>query len=487
MNNKNPIEIKLNNAIHYFKLGDYDNALNHLKMLKNETKHFLIHWYLSHTYFKLHNYYRAIDEVKESIRLNLKDSKNLNFLGELYLETNQIIKALKIFEDVLILDKNNKSALLNLAKLNLNIGKAKKSEKYFLELLKNDPENYGYYYSLIKIDLKYLTNNLIDQIKSSKKKFNFFDNIYSKLILAKKNQIDKKYDLEVKNLIEAHSIYLKSKQKGTHQQYNYYTNLLPKFCSKYLDINIKDNLNITPIFIMGLPRSGTTLVERIITSGKKRIQSMGETDVFDKVFYSEKIIKNYESQDLVTDFAFNKDNLILLRDKILQQYDQQGLINNNVIFTDKSISNFLYLEIIRSIFPNAKFVYCYRNPLANLIGLLRSFLPGVLWSHSMEKSLTIFDLYFNKLEKIKKKNFLDFHLINLEELTENPKIVSKNLYKFLNMEWSKECLDNINDNLVVKTASNLQVRKKITKHNLDYTLNYVQIFKDLGLNYKWLF
>ena len=55
------------------------------------------------------------------------------------------------------------------------------------------------------------------------------------------------------------------------------------------------------------------------------------------------------------------------------------------------------------------------------------------------------------------------------------------------MEWSKECLDNINDNLVVKTESNLQVRKEITKHNLDYTLNYVQIFKDLGLNYKWLF
>ena len=52
MNNKNPIEIKLNNAIHYFKLGDYNNALNHLKLLKIESKHFLIHWYLGHTYFK---------------------------------------------------------------------------------------------------------------------------------------------------------------------------------------------------------------------------------------------------------------------------------------------------------------------------------------------------------------------------------------------------------------------------------------------------
>ena len=46
---------------------------------------------------------------------------------------------------------------------------------------------------------------------------------------------------------------------------------------------------------MGLPRSGTTLIERIIVSSENKIQSLGEADVFDKVFYSNQIIKNQKN------------------------------------------------------------------------------------------------------------------------------------------------------------------------------------------------
>ena len=54
----------------------------------------------------------------------------------------------------------------------------------------------------------------------------------------------------------------------------------------FLKIKSSINENIRPIFIMGLPRSGTTLTERLILSGDKSIQGLGETDVFDKVFFS---------------------------------------------------------------------------------------------------------------------------------------------------------------------------------------------------------
>ena len=60
---------------------------------------------------------------------------------------------------------------------------------------------------------------------------------------------------------------------------------------------------------MGLPRSGTTLVERIIVSGKNKVESLGETDVFDKVFFSNQI-KNILDKDILTD----------LHQKIIDQY-----------------------------------------------------------------------------------------------------------------------------------------------------------------------
>ena len=212
--------------------------------------------------------------------------------------------------------------------------------------------------------------------------------------------------------------------------------------------------------------------------GKKNIQSLGETDVFDKVFFSNQITKNQEK--------ILQSNFNLLIEKILNQYKEQGLNDQNDLFTDKSITNFLYLELINKIFPNAKFIYCSRNPLANIIGIFRSFLPSVYWSHSLEKIFSISELYSSRLNNLKKDNLENLLIINLEDLTNDPINVSKSLYKFLNLDWSNKCLESNNKNLIIKTASNLQARNEIKKHDLDYIKSYSKILKELGFKNKLL-
>ena len=303
--------------------------------------------------------------------------------------------------------------------------------------------------------------------------------------MAKSAQFKKNYNEEIDYLLDARKIYSNRNQRAINQQFNYYKNLLPKFLSKIDKIEVDIDDNFQPIFIMGLPRSGTTLIEKIVISGKETIDMGGETDVFDKVFFSKKIIKSFDDDELSTDFRFDSKSLDFLREKILSQYKEQNLGKNNLIFTDKSISNFLYIELIQKLFPNSKIIYCYRNPLANLIGLLRSFLPNIFWSHSLNNIFAIFDLYLTKLKQIKKKS-LNIKIINLEDLSENPEKVSKDLYNFLDLKWSSSCIENNQKNLIFKTASNLQVRNKIIKHDLKYTKNYSKIFKQLGFNYEWL-
>ena len=483
---KNSDHEKLNNAIEFFKRGKYHQTLYALKELEKNNNNFIIHWYLGHTYFKLHEYKDAINQIKKSIELNSKDSINLNFLGEIYLQINEHHNALKLFEEVLNFDKNNKAAILNLAKLYLNLGKTDFSEKYFKKLLEKDSLNLSYFYSLIGINKKYLTNELVDNIRNDKHNYNYTNSIYSKLILAKQAQYDKNYNNEIDYLLDAHKIYLDKNIRAKKQQFNYYKNLLPKFLSKINKIEIDINDNFKPIFIMGLPRSGTTLLEKIVVSGKETIEIGGETDVFDKVFFSKQFIKNYDDDELFTDFKFDKESILFLRNKILEQYKEQNLGINNLMFTDKSISSFLYIELIQKLFPHSKIIYCYRNPLANLIGLLRSFLPNIFWSHSLDNIFDIFNLYLNKLDQIKKKKFSNIKIVNLENLSQNPEKISKELYNFLNLEWSKNCIQGDKKNLIFKTASNLQVRNKIVKHDLKYTKNYLQIFKKFGFNYKWL-
>ena len=80
-----------------------------------------------------------------------------------------------------------------------------------------------------------------------------------------------------------------NKEKALNQQFNFHSKLLPEFMDKLKSSKVNSFKGFKPIFITGLPRSGTTLVERIIVSGKKNIQSLGETDVFDKVFFQTRL------------------------------------------------------------------------------------------------------------------------------------------------------------------------------------------------------
>ena len=90
------------------------------------------------------------------------------------------------------------------------------------------------------------------------------------------------------------------------------------------------------------------------------------------------------------------------------------------------------------------------------------------------------------LDDFKKDNLENLFIVNLEDLTNDPTTVSKNIYKFLNLDWSKKCLEINNEKLIIKTASNLQARHEIKKHNLDYIQSYSKILKELGFKNKLL-
>ena len=85
-------------------------------------------------------------------------------------------------------------------------------------------------------------------------------------------------------------------------------------------------------------------------SNENKIKSLGEADVFDKVFFSNQIINNDKSPA--------HEELESLIEKVVKQYNEQGLNSDDKIFTDKSISNFLYIDLLVKLFPKAKFIYC---------------------------------------------------------------------------------------------------------------------------------
>ena len=90
-------------------------------------------------------------------------------------------------------------------------------------------------------------------------------------------------------MINGHHYFIQKKKKASLQEFNYFTNLLPQFIKKIENIDFKSKSKNYPIFIMGLPRSGTTMIENLICSSENKIIKGDETGVMGKVFFSKKL------------------------------------------------------------------------------------------------------------------------------------------------------------------------------------------------------
>ena len=121
---------------------------------------------------------------------------------------------------------------------------------------------------------------------------------------------------------------------------------------------------IRPIFIIGTPRCGSTLIEKIIGSGPKPVL-MGEEIAALENFINLKILEK-QSLDLGT--------VEEIRNELIDCYKQKGLISEkfDYLFTDKSLNNFFYLDLIKTIYPDAKIVHCKRNLLSSIVSIFQN-------------------------------------------------------------------------------------------------------------------
>ena len=267
----------------------------------------------------------------------------------------------------------------------------------------------------------------------------------------------------------------------------YYNQVISNFYNK---LNIQENTKINnegvnPIFIIGLPRSGSTLIESILTSSKENIISFGECNVFnvsilDQIgpkIYSEKFDnKKFE-------FLINKE---IINKGILEKYSQYSEIKHEK-FVDKSLENFFNIELIRSIYPKAKFIHTYRNPMDSVISIYQSMLPELSWTHNIEDILLYTDNYYKVLKYFKSK-YPDIIMdIKLEEFTEKTEQLTKKLFNFCELAWHKNILNFYKrKDLYSKTLSFNQIRSRVLKYNNNKYQAYFKLLNNYKTKYHWL-
>jgi len=216
-----------------------------------------------------------------------------------------------------------------------------------------------------------------------------------------------------------------------------------------IDID-KSEKNLKPIFIVGLPRSGTTLVEQIISS-HSQVTGAGELSFVFKF-----------GQSMATGFSKSSSyNLAKFRHEYLTEL--MKVSKDNKIVTDKMPHNFLYIGLIASAFPEAKIVHVKRDPAAVCWANYKQYFTSknLGYCYALDDIISYHGLYENLMEFWKSSLGKKIYNLDYELLIVNQENETRNLIDFLGLDWDEKCLSPQNNTRGISTASNIQVRKKV--------------------------
>ena len=240
------------------------------------------------------------------------------------------------------------------------------------------------------------------------------------------------------------------------------------FSKKNSESNFTDYHNLSPIFILGLPRSGTTLVENIISSHSK-VFAGGEMDTLDNL--GNQILNRYSPN-----YSLNEDSIIKCRQYYIKSIS--NLNNKASYITDKMPLNFLWIGLIFSCFPSAKIIHLIRNPVATCWSLFNTYFSGNgnSFSYSQNDIYDYFNLYLDLMKHWNNIYPNQIFNLNYENLVTSPNKEIKSILQYCTLNSENSCFSPHLNRRQVSTASSLQVRKKIysgSKNNWKIYKDYI--------------
>ncbi len=414
------------------------------------------------------------------------------YLGRIYSEFGDYKKSKIYYEKCLTIDPNSINTLFNLAILKHNIGEINSAQKIYLKLINLNKNNISSYFGLYTLNQSFVSDkhyqNMIELLESDQ--INIYEKSLINFILSKKEKKNNNYQKEIEYLENFHSMCYKSNFEYNNQSEFYYKKIISKFYNKieFDNININNKNHYSPLFIIGLPRSGSTLIESILTSGDLEIKSFGESNFINMSILQQIGLKIYNKDFVLENFKF-KINFKKIYDSVLEKYYQSTLDNdkNLNLFVDKSLENFHNIEIILKIFPKAKFLHTFRNSKDATISIYQSMLSELSWTHKIEDILDYVDSYKNIINYFKKKYPDKIMDIDLEELTTESEKISKKIFNFCELEWTSKVLNFYKrDNLFSKTISSTQIRKKISSYDKFKYKEYFYLLEKFKNKYPWI-
>jgi len=198
------------------------------------------------------------------------------------------------------------------------------------------------------------------------------------------------------------------------------------------------------IFIVGLPRSGSTLVETILSQCPELVD-LGEVPY---------LIRALQRSDSVS----------TVRQHYLEQLRQHPRGHTaSGVFTDKFLYNFAYCPILAAAFPECRILHVYRNPMDNLLSTFTNhFATGNEWTYDLNDSVRFYHVYKQVMAEHERQMPGRIHHINYDRLTRQPEPEIRALIEHCDLPWSDAFLHPEWSSRQIHTASAVQARQPIS-------------------------
>ena len=426
---------------------------------------------LANVYKNTFDYEAAEELYKKSINLDKNYFNTYVNYGNLKRDLNKFKEAIKFYETALTYNKDESTTNYALSMAHQALGNFKETEFYAKKILEMD-KKFTKADLLISRSKKYKNND--EHLTEMLNKFNNIElGINEKInlcfALGKAYEDLNKMDDCFKYLKEANKLKRNTVSFDINSETKNFNNI-KKIFSKIDFDNIK-NKKINDkkiIFILGMPRSGTTLIEQIIGAHSK-VYSSGELPYLATVI-NETLIRN----ELLSD----QNKISLISERYFSYLKNYSILEDNI--TDKAPLNFRWIGFIKIFFPNSKIIHSVRNSKDNCVSLYKNHFEGNLNFCYSEIELAKFYNLYKDIMSYWKNSLVDVCLdVKYENLVQNPKDEIKKIIDYCELDWEENCLNYTNNKNPIKTASVGQARNTIYSTSLKSSSKYEPYLKEL--------
>ena len=421
---------------------------------------------------------KAIPAFSNLIKLDPNNFEALVSLGTICTKLAKYEEGIQQYKKALLIDKTNARVYLSMGHALKTIGSREECERAYLNAIKYFPLSGEAYWSLANLKTyKFSALQIKEMNKLISSKIPSVELIQIHFALGKAFESNKEYSKSFVHYKEGNWLqrkeidYNANSNSDLIEEYKIFFSSNKKFLDKYSGHEAED-----PIFILGLPRSGSTLVEQIL-SAHSLIEG---TQELPNIMATSKKIK-----------LLNQDNGYPLNILDLDEAKLKELGRNYIddtkwsrtskpFFIDKMPNNFLHIGLIKLILPNAKIIDVRRNPMDACFSCFKQyFAKGQHFTYDLDDIARFYKDYINLMNFWNSIFPGDIYKINYEDMISSPEIEISNLLKYCNVNFEEDCMEFYKSKRPVKTASSEQVRQPIYKSGLDYWKNYSDNLNEL--------